>query len=220
MFKNRQQAGSLLAKKIKKELGEEESKKANQTMVILGIPRGGMVVAQQVAESLNSLLDVLVVKKIGAPGNQELAIGAIGETNGSKYIDWRLAKEVGAGQKYLEQQISFLRKEIKRRESVFREGRPPLDLKNKIVILVDDGAATGATLIAGCREIWNNQPQKVVIGVPVVAKDTLEKLKKEADEVIFLEAPEIFFSVGQFYQDFPQVSDREVLEILNSTVQK
>lgn len=220
MFKNREEAGRILAEKLKEDMsgqaGEPKAlKKLMDEVVVLGIPRGGVVVAKEVAKILNCPLDVIVVKKIGAPGNPELAIGAIGETEGSKYIDQRLIVNVGAEKEYLKSQILKLRAEIKRREKLFRQRRPPLNLKNKIVIIVDDGAATGATVIAACREVWNNQPKKVIIALPVLSKDTLKKLEDEADEVIFLETPWPFFAVGQFYQNFPQVSDETVVKILS-----
>ena len=183
-------------------------------VVVLGIPRGGVVIGKEVAEVLGCALDVIVVKKLGAPSQSELAIGAVGETNGSKYVDERIIQNLGVSIQYLGEEIERKKKEIKRREKLYRQGKPPLDLKGKIVIVVDDGVATGATIIAACREVWNNEPKKVIIGLPVLAKDTLKKLEKEADEVIFLEAPRMFFAVGQFYQKFLQVEDEKVIEIL------
>lgn len=219
MFKNREEAGRILAEKLKEDMsgqaGEPKAlKKLMDEVVVLGIPRGGVVVAKEVAKILNCPLDVIVVKKIGAPGNPELAIGAVGETEGSVYLNKELIKDLRIGKDYIEEIKKFRNLEIKRREKLFRQGRPPLNLKNKIVIIVDDGAATGATIIAACREVWNNQPKKVVIALPVLSKDTLKKLEDEADEVIFLETPWPFFAVGQFYQEFRQVSDEEVINLL------
>jgi len=209
MFKSRIEAGNLLAEKIAKDLGQLTSK-----AVILGIPRGGVIVAKQIADSLACFLDVIVVKKIGAPNQPERAIGAVGETNGSKYIDQRLVDDVKASKDYLNSEIIKMRQEIKRREQLYRQNKPPLDLKNKIVIVTDDGAATGATVIAAVREVWNNQPKKVVIALPVLSKDILAKLEKEADEVLYLDTPWPFFAVGQFYQQFPQITDEEVIGAL------
>jgi putative phosphoribosyl transferase len=209
MFKNRKQAGILLAKKVKKEIDELHGE-----VVVLGLARGGMPIASQIAKELEAPLDVLVVKKIGAPGHEELAIGAVGETSGAKYLDKKLAKDVGASKDYLEDKIESIKELIKKREKKFRGEKEAVDLKDKIVIIADDGAATGSTIIAGIREVWNNNPKRVVVALPVLAKDTLSKLEKEADEVIFLEAPETFFAVGQFYQSFPQISDEEVLKLL------
>jgi putative phosphoribosyl transferase len=209
MFKNRIQAGRLLGEKIRKDLGE-----IKEEMVVLGIPRGGVVVAKQVIKVLGCGLDVVVTKKIGAPGQPELAIGAVGETEGSKYLDERLVQELRLSADYLKEEIKRKKTEIKRREELYRQGKQALDLKNKIVIIVDDGAATGATIIAGAREVWNNNPRKVIIGLPVVAKDTLRKLEKEADQVIFLKTPTLFYAVGQFYEEFEQTNDEEVMELL------
>lgn len=210
MFKNRQEAGQLLAEKLRE---KKVTLPSGQT-IVLGIPRGGVVTAKEIAQALDCSLDVIVVKKIGAPSNPELAVGAVGETKGSKYIDQRLAVDVRADKNYLRSQISELKLEIKRREKLFRQGRQPLELKNKVVVIVDDGAATGATVIAAVREVWNNKPKKVIVALPVLSKDTLEKLEKETDEVIFLETPWPFFAVGQFYQEFEQTSDEEVIELL------
>ncbi len=217
MFKNREEAGKILGKKLLEELGPQVACKPglnNCEIIVLGIPRGGIVIVREVAKTLNCPMDVIVVRKLGAPENPELAIGAIGETKGAQYIDKKLSGNIGADKAYLEQEIRIQLLEIKRRERIYRQARLPLGLKNKTVIIVDDGSATGATVIAAAREVWNNKPKKVIIALPVVAKDTLEKLEKEADEVIYLEAPEQFFSVSQFYSEFKQISDEEVIEIL------
>ena len=203
----------MLGKRIRNKF-IEFNKLLVKDVVVLGIPRGGVVIGKEVAEVLGCALDVIVVKKLGAPSQSELAIGAVGETNGSKYVDERIIQNLGVSIQYLGEEIERKKKEIKRREKLYRQGKPPLDLKGKIVIVVDDGVATGATIIAACREVWNNEPKKVIIGLPVLAKDTLKKLEKEADEVIFLEAPRMFFAVGQFYQKFLQVEDEKVIEIL------
>jgi putative phosphoribosyl transferase len=213
MFKNRMQAGQLLAQKLVVEVAQKKNH-----FVVLGIPRGGVVVAKEVAKVLPCLLDVIVVKKISAPHQEELAIGAVGETEGSKYLDERLVQDLRVDEEYLGKEIEEKKKEIRRRESLFRQGKPALDLKDKTVIIVDDGAATGATVIAACREVWNQEAKGVIVALPVIARDTLKKLEKEADKVIFIEAPRMFFAVGQFYQEFSQVEDEEVIQLLASSV--
>lgn len=206
MFKDQVSAGELLAEKLQ----EYKGKKA----IILAIPRGGVATGSGVAKKLGLPLEVIVTRKIGAPDNPELAIGAVGETEGSLWLNGKLVKELGVSQDYLDSEIKIQKLEIKRREKVYREGREPLDLKKKTVILVDDGLATGATMMAAVREVRNMGAGKVVVAVPVAAPDTIERLKKEADEVICLETPSLFFAVGQWYENFRQYSDEEVKELL------
>ena len=212
MFTNRQEAGQKLIQKL---LADRTNKELNNA-VVLGVPRGGMIVAVEVAKGLKCQLDVIVTRKIGAPGNQELAVGAVGETEGSKYLNQNLIKDLGVSVEYLGQEIENQQREIKRREKIYRQGRSALDLNNKTAIIVDDGAATGATLIAACREVWNNHPKRVMIALPVAPEETVKKLEEEADEVEVLETPEPFFSVGQFYREFGQVEDEEVIKILRN----
>ena len=210
MFANRIEAGQQLAKKLA-EIPQQELPR--ESLIILGIPRGGVVVGRQIATRLSSPLDVVVTKKIGAPGNSELAIGAVGAL-GEPVIDEELAKRVGADETYLQSQIAELRSEVLRRVKEYRGDKPALDLKNKVVIITDDGIATGATIQAAIEILRQENPQKIVVAVPVVAKDALKEIEGLADEVIYLDAPELFFAVGQFYQEFEQVSDEEVKELL------
>lgn len=213
MFEDREQAGSQLAGKLKAELG----KITPEMVVVLSIPRGGVVVGVQVAQALGCRHDVIVTKKLRAPHEEELAIGAVGETKGSLYLDERLAADVRADKEYIEQEIENRQKEIKRREREYRQNNGAIDLKGKTVILVDDGAATGATMIAAAREVWNREPHKVVIALPVCALDTLPKLEEEADAVVVLDTPEMFYAVGQFFEEFPQIEDKEVIQLLASS---
>jgi predicted phosphoribosyltransferase len=210
MFTDREQAGNQLAQKLKAELGTLTPKK----VVVLSIPRGGVVVGAKVAQALGCQHDVIVTKKLRAPHEEELAIGAIGETRGSLYLDERLAADVRADKDYIEQEIGNRQKEIKRREREYRQQGGAVDLKGRTVILVDDGAATGATMIAAAREVWNREPHKVVIALPVVARDTLPKLEEEADAVVVIDTPDMFYAVGQFYEAFPQIEDEAVIKSL------
>ncbi len=197
-------------------------------LIVLGIPRGGVVVGKELAEVLNSPLDVIITKKIGAPGNPELAIGAVGPFDGERsrtaqgepVINEELATQAGADEKYLKAQISKLKVEIKKREKEFRSGKAPLNLKDKVVIITDDGVATGATMMAAIELARQQNPKKIIVAVPVIAKDSLDKIEKLADEVVYLEAPSLFFAVGQFYQHFNQVTDEEVMDILNKQINK
>lgn len=213
VFKNRQEAGKKLATKLSTCLPARQGDKAIKNLIILGIPRGGIVVGKELSQALNCPLDIIVTKKIGAPGNPELAIGAIGP-KGEEVVDEELAEKVGADEKYIKSQISNLKSEIIRRVKEYRGDRPPLNLQDKIVILTDDGVATGATILAAIEVVRQHAPKKIIVAVPVIARDSLAKIEVKADEVIYLDAPLMFFAVGQFYQDFPQVSDEEVKKLL------
>lgn len=213
MFKNRNEAAQKLAQEIQKH--QEIQKKGN--LVIMGIPRGGVILSQVISHKLECPMDVIVVKKITPPHNEELAMGAIGETKGSQHLNNRIIDELNIKKEYLQKEIVKKEKEIKKRESFYRQKSKAVKLKNRTVIIVDDGAATGETMIAAAREVWNHQPKKVIAAVPVISRDALEKLEKEVDEVIYLNSPELFFAVGQFYKQFDQVDDPQVLEILEKT---
>ena len=213
MFADRIQAGRLLADKLTEDL----TGVASNNILVLSIPRGGVVIGSELAKKLVCPHDIIVTKKLRAPDQEELAIGAVGETKGSLYLNKKLAERVGVDDDYLAQEIKNRQKEIKRREKIYRGNKKELSLERKTVIIVDDGAATGATMMAAAREIWNRNPRKVIIALPVCARDTLKKLEKEVDAVIVLEVPALFYAVGQFYQNFPQLSDVEVREILDNS---
>lgn len=210
MFKNREEAGRKLATKLVSDLA---IKSAENKTLVLAIPRGGVITGKEIAERLKCPLDIIITKKIGAPGNPELAIGAVGP-GGEEVIDEQLASQVGADKEYIQEQKKIIEKEIERREKELRGGRPQPDYKDKIIILTDDGVATGATMLAGIEVLRQHHPKKIIVAVPVIAKDTLKKIEAQADAVIYLEAPWMFFAVGQFYEDFPQTTDGEVKELL------
>jgi len=210
MFKNREEAGKLLGEKILKDL---EIKKLKDKTMVLAIPRGGVVVGRELADKLKASLEIIITKKIGAPGNPELAIGAVGP-GGEEVIDEELAQRVGADEEYIQKQKKIIEKEIERRERELRGGKPQPDFKDGVVILTDDGVATGATIMAAIEVLRQHQPKRIIVAVPVIARDTVSKLEEQADAVIYLEAPLMFFAVGQFYQNFPQISDGEVKELL------
>ncbi len=212
MFIDRQDAGRKLAQKLLlTDLGGELAE-----VVILGVARGGVVLAAEAAKILDCPLDILVTRKIGAPGNPELALGAVAKTKESCYLNEKLIEEIGVKENYLKEEIYKQQAEILRREKLYRQKKKPLELKDKTVVIIDDGAATGATLIAAAREVWRYQPKKVILALPVAPKDTLQKLAKEVDKIVVLETPTPFFSVAQFYQEFKQVSDEEVVKIISS----
>jgi putative phosphoribosyl transferase len=210
MFKNRQEAGRKLATKLVSDLA---IKPGENKILVLAIPRGGVVTGKEIAKKLEAPLDIIITKKIGAPGNPELAIGAVGP-GGEEVINEQLASQVGADEGYVQEQKKMIEKEIRRREKELRRGKPQPDYKDKIIILTDDGVATGATILAGIEVLRQHHPKKIIVAVPVIARDTLSKIEAQADAVIFLEAPWMFFAVGQFYEDFPQTTDEEVKELL------
>lgn len=206
LFRDRTDAGQKLAEKL--------STYANRTdVVILGIPRGGVVVASQVAALLHAPLDVFLLRKLGVPGYEELAFGAIA-SRGAIVLDRETINASGMSQRDIEQVLSAEQKELDRREQAYRGDRRPLDVRGKTVILVDDGIATGSSMRAGIQGLRRLQPSRIVVAVPVVPPRTCALLKGEVDELVCLKSPALFLAIGQFYEDFSQVSDEEVLAVL------
>lgn len=206
IFKNREEAGQKLAEKLK-------GLKRVKNLIVLAIPRGGLIVGKHLSQKLNCPLDIIVTKKIGAPNNPELAIGAVGSM-GEVIINEELASQVGADKQYLKKEIADCQGEVKRRIKEYRGEKPFPSLKDKLVIITDDGVATGATMEAAVEVVRQQEPKKLLVAVPVITQDSLKKLLAKADEVVYLEAPRLFFAVGQFYQEFGQVSDQTVKELL------
>lgn len=203
-FENRTKAAKQLADILFK-------KYKGKDVVVYGLPRGGVIVAVEVAKKLQSPLDLVITRKIGHPYQSEYAIAAVTE-NGSFVGNEKELKNI---QKlWFKKQIKKERKEAKRRRTLYMKGRTQPLVKGKIAIIVDDGIATGLTIKAAIREINQKHPKKIVVAVPVAAKDTVEELKKEADEVIVLHAPSDFYAIGAYYDNFEQVSDEEVIQIL------
>lgn len=207
MFDSRTQAGRLLA--------DELVRRQVTADLVLGIPRGGVVVAKTVAEALGIPLDVLVVKKLGAPQNPELAIGALTHDDVT-YIDHELARSVGADQVFLNQEVLMKHRELTEREKRLRGDKGPLEVSQKKIILVDDGVATGATVLAAIELLKKHRCRRIILAIPVVAKDTSDKLKQLVDECVILDEPLGFGAVGQFYRDFSEVTDEEAVEMLRS----
>lgn len=181
--------------------------------IVLAIPRGGVVVGFEVAKKLRIPIDIIVPRKIGAPFNPELAIGAVTE-DGTMILDRQLIEYLGVSESYIEEESAQQRLEIKRRLRLYRGGTSFLNLKGLQVILVDDGVATGATVRAALASIRKKDPKSVILAVPVAPPSTIRDLKREADDVIYLAAPEPFYAIGQFYRDFAQTSDEEVKRLL------
>ncbi|MBI1970829.1 phosphoribosyltransferase [Candidatus Woesearchaeota archaeon] len=205
MFRNRTHAGQLLAKKLflLKEPGNT---------LILGIPRGGVKVAYEVAKEFGMKMDVLVVRKLGYPNNEELAIGAVGA--GEAYLNDQLIRETGLSRTFLDTKIRMKQEEVRRRYELFRGKRTMYSVTGKTVIMIDDGAATGSTLILALRLLRKQGPKRLIVAIPVAPAETVKKLEREADLVICLEQPTLFSAIGQFYDDFTQVEDYMVKECL------
>jgi putative phosphoribosyl transferase len=203
-FANRTDAGRLLAEKLEKYAGRDD-------VIVLGLPRGGVPVAYEVAKRLRALLDVFIVRKLGVPGFEELAAGAIASG---------VVRVIPYAEAAIEAVTARETAELQRREQIYREGRPAPELRDKIVILVDDGLATGATMRAAVKALRQRSPAKIVMAVPVGPPDTCEELAQEADEAICLSTPPFFQAVGQYYEDFSQTSDDDVRELLTRAAQE
>lgn len=211
MFQNREEAGKLLSAILSKY-------KNNQDAIVLAIPRGGVVVGHKISAELSIPLGIIVVKKLGAPFNPELAVGAVAPS-GIQYLDQNIILQNNIGQEYLDEETVRKRKEVEDRIKKYQSSKIKYQIKNKkTFILVDDGIATGSTTLAAIKylkqQITNNKEQKLILAVPVIAKETYDKIKKEVNKIVALEMPQSFNAVGEFYREFPQVSDEEVLKLL------
>jgi putative phosphoribosyl transferase len=205
-FQDRVQAGRLLGAELAR-------RKLAANTVVLALPRGGIPVGAEVAEALKAPLDVVVVRKLGVPWQPELAMGAI--AGGTPLLDHPLIRELRVSDEEVEAVVARETRELIRREVLYRGGRPPPNLRGCTVVLVDDGLATGSTMMAAARHVRGLQPHRLIVAVPVASSEACSRLRQEADECICLAAPELFSAVGEWYTDFRQVSDAEVQQILN-----
>lgn len=206
IFENRVDAGRRLASR----LGAYRNRK---DVIVLGIPRGGVPVAFEVAAALGAPLDVFVSRKLGVPGQEELAFGAIA-SGGVRILDGEITEAVGIPDAEVERIIANVRKEVERRERVYRGSRQPLMVQGKTVILVDDGIATGSSMRAAINALRQMKPARLVVAVPVAPRSTCNRLRQEVDELISVLTREDFYAIGQFYEDFSQVADEEVTRLL------
>ena len=205
-FHDRFEAGRVLATRLSAYAKRPDA-------IVLGLPRGGVAVAYEVARALNLPLDVFIVRKLGVPGQEELAMGAIA-SGGVRVLNHAVIGALGLSQAEINEVIRREDQELRRREEQFRGRRPPLNLKGKTVIVVDDGLATGATMWAAVTAVRQQEPAQVVMAVPVAAPDECDAFKQIADDVVCAITAEPFHAVGLWYQDFPQMTDKEVRALL------
>jgi len=205
-FRNRDEAARQLAEHLRGYKGKNP--------LVLAIPRGAVPMARVVADALDGEVDVVLVRKLGAPGNPEFAVGSVDESGWAYIADY--AASAGADERYLEGEKQRQLNVMRQRRAQYTAARPPIDPAGRIVIVIDDGLATGATMISALHALREKRPQKLIAAVPVSPPDTLHKVEKLADEVICLEAPDHFMAVGQFYLEFPQVEDDEVVRLLSA----
>ena len=206
IFRDRAEAGRVLAQRLMDLKGDPD-------VIVLGVPRGGVVVAAEIARALDAPLDVYITRKLGAPGNPELAIGAIAE-DGTRVVDPETIRLLGVSEAYLSQEQARQQEEIRRRAALYRGDRPPLPLEGKRVILVDDGVATGRTLEAAIRALRQRPIKELILAVPVGPPSTIRRLEPLVDRLEVVATPEPFWAVGMFYEDFRQTSDEEVKRLL------
>jgi putative phosphoribosyl transferase len=205
-FRNRSEAGRLLAELLRRYASRDD-------VIVLALPRGGVPVAHDVARALGAPLDVFLVRKLGVPGQEEFAMGAIA-TGGALVLDEDVVRTLGISRQELGRVISAEQRELQRREAAYRAGRDPPNLEGKTVILVDDGLATGSTMRAAALAVRQQRPARIVVAVPVAAAETCDEFRGDVDEIVCALTPEQFRAVGLWYDDFSQTSDEEVRELL------
>ncbi len=208
MFKDRKDAGMKLAEKLKEFSGQPD-------VLVLALPRGGVVTGMEIANRLKAPLDVFIVRKIGHPWQPELAVGAISET-GSIVYNEEVVSSAGVTKDYLRGEAARQRQEIARRQELYRGGRKPVNVRSKTVILVDDGIATGATMKAAVEALKREQVGKLIVAVPVAPPETAAELRRMVDIFVCLDTPWDFMAVGSYYAEFRQVMDAEVVALLNA----
>jgi predicted phosphoribosyltransferase len=206
LFRDRREAGRLLAAKLTAYANRPD-------VIVLALPRGGVPVAYEVARALGAPLDVFVVRKLGVPGSEELAMGAVA-TGGVRVLNDQLVNRLGIPDHLIDAVAVREGQELARRERLYRGGRPLLDVRDRTVILVDDGLATGATMHAAIAALRQLHPARIVVAVPTASPETCEEMRAEVDDVICAITPEPFQAVGRWYQDFAQTTDEEVQDLL------
>jgi predicted phosphoribosyltransferase len=206
LFRDRREAGRLLAERFRGYAGRDD-------VIVLGLPRGGVPVAFEVAAALGAPLDLFLVRKLGVPGHEELALGAIA-SGGTRVLNKLLADKLALPAEWIEAIDARERRELERRERAYRGDRPPPDVAGRTVILVDDGLATGSTMLAAVSALRAREPERIVVAVPVADPEVCASVGREADEAVCLLTPQPLHAVGAWYEDFSQTGDDEVRELL------
>jgi len=206
IFQDRSQAGRVLASRLMKYARRPDT-------VVLALPRGGVPVGFEISKELGLPVDVFIVRKLGVPGHEELAMGAIA-SGGVRYINEDVTNELGITTDIIDAVSRLEEREIERRERVYRSGRPPLDTQEKTIILVDDGLATGSTMLAAIAALRQRKPARIVVAVPAAARETYTRIAREVDEIVCLAMPDPFLAVGHWYHSFSQTTDDEVRDLL------
>lgn len=207
-FRDRTDAGRRLALHLAK-----AGYRSVPDLLVLALPRGGVPVAYEVARELQAPLDVFMVRKLGLPGREELAMGAVA-SGGARVLNDDVVEALHVPEHVIDEAADRELREIERRERAYRDDRPPPEVRGKTVILVDDGLATGSTMRAAAQAVRQNAPKRLVVGVPVAARETCAAMRSEADDVVCVLMPEPFYGVGMWYQDFSQTTDDEVRKLL------
>lgn len=205
-FRDRRDAGRALAGELEKYAGRDD-------LLVLALPRGGVPVGYEVARELHAPLDVFLVRKLGVPGQEELAMGAIA-SGGVRVLNRQVVEMLGLTDPTIAAVAATEQEELERRELAYRGDRPTLDVRGKTVILVDDGLATGSTMRAAAMALRQQEPERLVVAVPVAAEETCEQFRDEVDEIVCAMTPEPFYAVGLWYEDFSQTTDAEVTDLL------
>jgi len=211
IFRDRTDAGRKLATRLKHYADRED-------VLVLALPRGGVPVAYEVAKELNAPLDVFLVRKLGVPGHEELAMGAIA-SGGVRVLNEDIVNYLRIPNQVIDIVAANEQRELERRARAYRGDRPPPDVKDRIVILIDDGLATGSTMRAAAESLRLQQPRRIVVAVPVSSRETCDEFRSEVDEIVCAYTPEHFQGVGLWYEDFSQTSDEEVRELLKRATQ-
>jgi putative phosphoribosyl transferase len=206
LFRDRADAGRILARQVARSVSGSD-------LLVLALPRGGVPVGFELARTIHADLDVFVVRKLGMPGHEELAIGAIA-TGGVRVLNEDLIRQLGLSAELIDPIAQREQQELERREALYRKGRAPAPVANRTVILVDDGLATGATMRAAVKALRVERAARIAVAVPVAPPETCEELRDEADEVICAETPEPFAAIGLWYENFTQTTDEEVRSLL------